>query len=143
MVLRCSELSDGSNRTAEESYTLPLKVPSFADSSGPRKEPPHCPWSNRAETVAVSPAHISWGETCTVPDGARYGRTVMVDSADASLYSGAAAASPILYAPGSRPAVPKSNERPWLVGWPLIDQAKVALSGYSPAGVSVTDSPVQ
>src|SRR4051795_10201604 len=130
MVLRCSDLSDGSNCTPEESYTLPLTVPSFAENSGPRNEPPHCPWSNRAATVAFSPAHISWGDTCTVPDGARYGRTLIVDSAEASLYSGAAAARLILYAPGSRPVVPNWNERPWLVGWPLIDQARVAVSGH-------------
>src|SRR3954471_7591860 len=66
----------------------------------------------------------------------------MVDSTEASLYSGAAAAKPILYGPGSRPVVPNSNVRPWLVGWPLIDQARVALSGHSPVGVTVTDSPV-
>src|SRR4051794_29867607 len=65
----------------------------------------------------------------------------MVDSAEASLYSGAAAAKPILYGPGSRPVVPNSNVRPWLVGWPLIDQARVALAGHSPVGVSVTASP--
>src|SRR3954453_5450387 len=66
----------------------------------------------------------------------------MVVSAEASLYSGAAAARPTLYAPASRPVVPNSNERPWLVGWPLIDQDRVAFSGHSPVGVTVTESPL-
>src|SRR3954453_19351330 len=135
MLLRCSELSEGSNFTVEESNTFPLTVPSFADSSGSRNEPAHCPWSNLADNVAFSPAQISPGETCSVPAGARYGRTLMLVSAEESLYPGAVAAKPILYAPGSRSVVPNSNERPWLVGWPLIDHARLAFSGHSPVGV--------
>ena len=111
---------------------FPLTVPSFAEYSGPRNEPPHCPGANVAVSVALSPAHISAGDACSVPDGARYGRTFIVTSAEPLSYSGAAAAKLILYGLGSRPVVPEFEGTALAGRLPVHRPRKSSVFGHFP-----------